>query len=240
MSETTHTYTDPPKDLTPPSERLVDPAIAAIEETTALVVLEANGITITDADGYGYAGAFLTETLKPARAEIEATFGPIVKAAHLAHKEALTQRQRHEGPLIKAEHIVKRAMGTYVTEQRRIAAVAETERLRVAREEAEAAALAEAERLEAAGHTEAAEEKITAPVVPVVSAPPPEEPKAAGVSARMVSKYRIIDPSAIDRDYLMPDEKKIGQVVRAMGADAERLIGGIEVYEEPVIAASAR
>ncbi|KKL00860.1 hypothetical protein LCGC14_2628320, partial [marine sediment metagenome] len=40
--------------------------------------------------------------------------------------------------------------------------------------------------------------------------------------------------------FMMPDEKKIGQIVRSMGADAARLVGGIEVYEEPVIAAKAR
>ncbi len=219
---------------------LTSPAIAAIEESTALVVTEAQGITITDQDSYGYAGAFLTDVLKPARKEIEATFGPIVKAAHAAHREATGQRKRHEAPLIEAEKIVKSVMGVYVIEQRRIAADAEAERLKVAREEAEVATLAEAARLEEAGHTEAAEEMITAPMVPVVSAPPPEAPKADGVSARFVTKYRIIDARKITAAFMMPDEKKIGQIVRSMGADAARLVGGIEVYEEPVIAAKAR
>ena len=218
-----------------------DPAIAAIEETTALVVLEAEGFgTIREAHTYEAAGAFLTGSIKPARKEIAATFGPIITAAHATHKEAVAQRRRHEEPLIKAEQIVKAAMGSYVTEQRRITAEAEAERMKAARDKAEAATLAEASRLEEAGHTEAAEEMITAPVVPIVSTPPPAAPKAAGVSTRMVTKYRIINESAIDRAYLMPDEKKIRQVVRAMGGDAARLIGGIEVYEEPVIAASAR
>ncbi|KKK56153.1 hypothetical protein LCGC14_3067370 [marine sediment metagenome] len=219
---------------------LTSPAIAAIEESTALVVTEAQGITITDQDSYGYAGAFLTDVLKPARAEIDATFGKIIKKAHAAHKEAVGQRKRHEAPLIEAENIVKSIMGVYVIEQRRIAAEADAERLRVAREEAETAALAEAARLEDAGHTEAAEEMITAPVVPVVSAPPPEEPKADGVSSRFVTKFKIIDARKITAAFMMPNEKKIGQIVRSMGADAAQLVGGIEVYEEPVIAAKAR
>ncbi|HEU01364.1 hypothetical protein LCGC14_1749190 [marine sediment metagenome] len=223
------------------SDKARDPdPFAAIEESTALVVTEAQGITITDQDSYGHAGAFLTDVLKPARKEIEATFGPIIKKAHAAHKEATGQRKRHEAPLIEAEKIVKSIMGAYVIEQRRIAAEAEAERLKVAREEAETAALAEAARLEEAGHTEAAAEMITAPVVPVVSAPPPEEPKADGVSARFVTKYRIIDARKITAAFMMPDEKKIGQIVRSMGVDAARLVGGIEIYEEPVIAAAAR
>lgn len=214
--------------------------IAAIEESTALLVTEAQGITITDQDSYGYAGAFLTEMLKPALREIEARFRPMQRAADAAKKEILDQRRALEVPLRAAERITKELMGAYVIEQRRIAAAAEAERLRVAREEAETAALAEAARLEEAGHTEAAEEMITAPVVPVVSAPPPEEPKAEGVSARFVTKYRIINVDQVGRAFMMPDEKKIGQVVRSMGADAAEMVGGIEVYEEPVIAAAAR
>lgn len=217
-----------------------DPAIEAIKETTELVVAQATAIAITDQDSFEDAGVFLTETLKPALKEIAATFDPIVSAAHTTHKEAVAQRNRHAKPLREAERIVKSAMGGYITEQRRIAAAAETERLRLAREEAETAALAEAERLEAAGHDEAAIELISAPVVPVVSAPPPEAPKAAGVSSRMVTKYRIINASAIAPAYLKPDEKKIGKVVDAFGAEAQDMVGGIEVYEEPVIAASAR
>ena len=226
---------DPAREILDP-----DPVIAAIEEKGAAVMFTAGGYhTIESTDEYEAAGAFLTEQLKPALAEIERTWRPMQRKIQAAHKEVVAQRRRHEDPLFEAERIVKGAMGTYVTEQRRIAAVAETERLRVAREEAESAALAEAERLEAAGHKEAAEEKITAPVVPVVSAPPPEEPKAAGTSARLVTKYRIIDSTRIHRAYMMPDEKKIGQIVRSMGADAEELVGGIELYQVPVIAARA-
>ncbi len=223
------------------SDMVRDPdPFAAIEESTALVVTEAQGITITDQDSYAYAGAFVTKSLKPALREIEARFRPMQRAADASKKEILDQRRALEDPLKEAERITKQRMGVWLTEQRRITAEAEAERLRVAREEAETATLAEAARLEEAGHTKAAEEMITAPVVPVVSAPPPEEPKAAGVSARFVTKYRIIDARKITAAFMMPDEKKIGQIVRSMGADAAELVGGIEIYEEPVIAASAR
>lgn len=222
------------------NEQTTDETIAAIEETTELVVQQATAIAIVDAETYDAAGAFLTETLKPALQEIERTFGPIVTTAHIAHKEALSQRRRHEDPLKKAEKIIKGSMGVYVTEQRRVAAAEEAERIRIAREEAESRQIEEAAALESAGHVEAANEKMAEPAVPIVVAPVVEAPKSAGTSARMVTKFRIIDASAINRKFLVPDEKKIGQMVRAMGAEAADLIGGIEVYEEPVIAASAR
>ncbi len=226
---------DPAKEILDP-----DPAIAEIEESTALVVTEANAIVITDQDTYEGAAAFLTGTIKAVLAAIAETFDPIDDAQKAARKVTIAQRKRHEAPLIEAQKIVKAAMGVYVIEQRRVAADAEAERLKAAREEAETAALAEASRLEEAGHTEAAEEMITAPVVPVVSAPPPEAPTADGVAARFVSKFKIIDARKITAAFMMPNEKKIGQIVRSMGADAAELVGGIEIYEEPVIAASAR
>lgn len=212
----------------------------AIEENTELVVQQATAITISDQETYEGAGVFLTGVLKPALQEIERTFGPIVKTAHTAHREALAQRKRHEEPLKKAEKIVKQSMGGYVVEQRRIQAAEEAARQKAAREEAEARQLEEAAALEEAGHIEAAEEKLAAPAIPVVATPAPEAPKAAGTSVTMKTKYRIIDAGAIDRKYMQPDEKKIGQLVRAMGADAAELVGGIEVYEEPVMRAAAR
>ncbi len=220
------------------SDKARDPdPFAAIEESTALVVTEAQGITITDQDSYGYAGSFLTESLKPALQQIEARFRPMQRAADASKKEILNQRRALEGPLKEAELITKQLMGVFVIEQRRIAAEAEAERQRVAREEAETAALAEAARLEEAGHTEAAEEMITAPVVPVVSAPPPEAPKADGVSVRMITKFRIINLAKIDRKFLIPDEKKIRQIVNGFGADAAEMVGGIEIYSVPSVSA---
>lgn len=216
-------------------------AVAAVEEHASEVVATAAAFhAIEDHATYNQAAAFLTDTLKPALDELEATFGPIVKKAHEAHKEAIAQRRRHEQPLLEAQRIVKGAMGAFVTAERARAEAEEAERLRKAREEREAAQLAEAERLEEAGHHEAAKEKIAAPTVPVVTTPAPAPPQAEGVTTRMVTKYRIVDEAAIGRKYLKPDTTKIGQVVRAMGADAVELVGGIEVYEEPVTAVRGR
>ena len=130
-------------------------------------------------------------------------------------------------------------MGAYYAEQQRALKAAEEERLELARKEAEDRAVEEAARLERNGQQEAADERLAAPVAPVVSTPAPQAPKAAGVSVKTKPNFRIVAESKIGREYLMVDKVKIGKVVRAMGVDAERLIGGIEVYEEPVVSARA-
>ena len=73
--------------------------------------------------------------------------------------------------------------------------------------------------------------------MPVVTSPTPAAPKAEGVSVRMIKKFRILNAAAIHRNFLVPDEKKIRKVVDSMGPDAETLVGGIEVYETPSVAA---
>lgn len=68
--------------------------------------------------------------------------------------------------------------------------------------------------------------------------------KVAGKSNRTTYKYRIINPQLIDRRYLVPNEKMLGDLVKAMKTEAPELIGSttdpltgkvtyaIEVYEE--------
>ena len=46
-------------------------------------------------------------------------------------------------------------------------------------------------------------------------------------------KFRIVDASKVDRRFLIPDEKAIGQIVRSMKGVAATIVGGIEVYNEP-------
>lgn len=210
-----------------------------VEEHVEAVVARAREIRISTQAQYEAAASFLTDELKPALREIDDTFGPIVKAAHLAHQEALTQRRRHEMPLLEAEKIVKGAMTGYSAEQRRIAAEQERQRIAEARRLAEDAAVEEAARLERDGHQEAAQARLEQPVTPVIRTPAPPLPKAAGISEKPIMKFRIVDPSKIGRKFMQPDTKKIRAVVRSMGADAETVVGGIEVYEEATIAARA-
>lgn len=214
-----------------------DPDIKAVAARAGDVVGKAEALKIETDDDYADAGSFLVDVLKPMLREVDETFGPIVKQAHATHKAAVAARKRHEQPLLDAEKAVKGAMGSYHQAKVREAERAEQERIEAARRQAEDEAVEEAARLETAGKTEAANDRLRQPVTPVVATPAPAPPKAEGVGVRTKTKYRITDESKIDRKYLQPNKSKIGQVVRAMGADAEELVGGIEVYEEPVVSA---
>ena len=226
----------------------------ALENETALVPQKAQGIEIADQVGLDYAVDML-KSIKGLQKQINETFDPIVKAAHLAHKEAKSQKSKVEAPLKEAEGIIKPKIAAYNAElekQRR----AEEDRIRQEQEERERKAREEAEKAEEEARLKVAaeaeevgmsEEEVdeildhalpveVAPVQPVAPAPAPV-PKMSGVSTRKKWLYRITDATAIPREYLMIDEKKIGGVVRA--AKGAVIIPGVEPYSEDVVSARA-
>ncbi len=201
--------------------------VSELEELRDPVVGKASELVISDQPTYEEAGAFLTEVIKPTLKKIAESCGPVVKAAHAAHKAATTQKNELEAPLKEAERLVKTKIGDYEDEQERLAAE-EARRLReeearlererqqreaAARREAqqrEVAALRKAEELEAAGKNEeaaAALEVATAPAPEPepeperLPAPPPRPaPRAVqGVSSRKVWKTEVTDPMALIR-----------------------------------------
>ncbi len=97
-----------------------------------------------------------------------------------------------------------------------------------------------AEKLEAQGKEERAE--LVRSSVPVLPLPiiASDVPQVKGVTVRKNWKYRILYPEKIAPGFLMPDETKIGKAVRAIGKLAEQTVGGIEVYEEEIMARTGR
>jgi vacuolar-type H+-ATPase subunit I/STV1 len=202
-------------------------------ETKALSIVDkAKLIKVTDAPSYLFAGD-LWKVIDATIKEVKATFDPIVEAAHKAHKEATTKRASFLDPLENAKKGVKSLMSAYDAEQDRIR-LAEQKRLEEEqrkREEEERLALAV--ELEQSGEKEQAEAVLETPVpvVPVIlqKATPKLE---GGPVYRTVWKFRIVDLNLIPRQYLIPDEVKIGGVVRALKGDCN--IPGVEVYQERV------
>ena len=95
----------------------------------------------------------------------------------------------------------------------------------------------EAATADAAGHSERALEILNKPVLaPVI--PNAEAPKAKGIAARKTFRYEILDPSKLRPEFLIPDERKIADLVRKMGKESEAIVGkgAIQVREETVIA----
>lgn len=94
----------------------------------------------------------------------------------------------------------------------------------------EAAERTEALRIQQADAKRAAAEQI--PAAPVVHI---EQPKVAGISSSTVWRFEIINPGLIPREYLTPDEKAIGGVVRSLKGRAS--IPGVRIFEETVMSA---
>jgi len=204
----------------------------AAEARAQQSLAHAESMSVTNADEY-QAAADEVMAIKSKWKEIE----DARKALKQPVDEAAKRIQAFFKPpldfLTKAEGIIKRKMVEWKSEQDRIAREeqrkaeekARKERERLEREAAKAAAAGREERAEVL--RERAEVVVAAPVAPVV-------PKVGGISERTIWKFEIVDASQLPRQFLMPNEKRIGEYVRAMKSDAT--IAGVRVYEEIALA----
>lgn len=211
------------------------PPINAIEKSVLTTSEYAGLMTVADAEQYTEASDFLKSITK-VRKEVEETFGPIKQKAHETWKEAVAQEKKYLDPLDKALALVKSKIGGYLrSEEKRRREQEEAERA-IARKAAEEIALAEAAELQRQGETKAAEQVIEQAVAapsPVVIVPKTVA-KQEGISVRKVWKFRVKDSALVPREYLVVDETKIGQVVRALKENAK--IPGVEIYSEDSVA----
>lgn len=193
---------------------------------------------VTTGNEFAVAGAWVRDVIIPMERKIDETFDPIIKAAHAAHKQALSKKAEVLQPVELAKQTVKRAMGAYSAEierqRREEAEAARREAQRIAEEKALAAAQAAQNR----GDMEAADRALEAPptVVVKIESQVERQPEVKGVSTRKTFRFEIIDPESIRREFLMPDEVKIGKLVRTMGKGAESMVGGIRVIEDVTVA----
>lgn len=180
--------------------------IAVIEKQSAKVVERAKAIVVADQKTYDVANAFIS-TIKGVQKEVKATFEPIIKKAHAAHKEAVAQKDRHLKPLEQAEKFVKEKTVAYYTEQER----KRREEERKAQEKADREAQKEKDRLEARakkaeenGDTTKAEtlRDKAEEVEPVDLFVAPKVEQSAGVSYREKWTAIVIDKKTV------PDEWK--------------------------------
>lgn len=158
----------------------------------------------------------------------EAFMDPMVDAAYASHKVLTTQRKELIGPVKAAIKIYARKMGLFQEEMERERVIAQqvlqAEADKLAQEEADAAAAMVADDNPELAAVIA--ENVVAPVVEVESI----APKYAGTAVRTTWKHRIVDASAIPREWMTPDEKAIGAHGRAKKGEAK--IAGVEFYGE--------
>jgi hypothetical protein len=176
-------------------------------------------IMITDDTGYHLAGEFL-KRVKATAKDVEAHFQPEYEVVYSAYKEVLDHRKSYQNLLAEAEATVKVKMGEY---NRLIERRAAAERQKIAEQQAADRAAAEAS---------GAVLFDVAPPAPIV-----EAPKVAGVYEVITYRYEITDLEKLPRYLMIPDDKKIGQLVRVGGKSAN--IPGVTVIEEKGMRARA-
>lgn len=167
---------------------------------------------------------------------------PMKQKAAETHKAICAQENAVRKPFEEAKQFLSRLIGAFdvrVEQQRRAEEARLQEQLRLEAEaeekkRAEEQAIADAIELEAAGDTKGAAAVLANPVPQQIYVPPvilpKQTPKTVGVSSSQNWKFRITNVDLIPRQYLVPDEKMIGQIVRA--SKSKTNIPGIEAYPE--------
>jgi hypothetical protein len=201
----------------------------------------AASLIVRDQDTLDGAKSFLMD-VKRLTEKLDNLYDERIDQAHKLHKGLLADKKQFMAPLELAEQITKRTIAGYLAEEDRKRREAEAERARIeaaARAEAEKA-LKAVERAEAKGDSEKAQALADAAVAKMesaIDAAPiiPDAPEAGGLSLREDWKFSIADKSLLPREYLMPDEVKIGRVVRALKGEAN--IPGVSVWSKRTVAA---
>lgn len=234
------------KDLVPVSEiaqvevklKAVGEEIDALKKKAAAIAAEASTVLDRAAEmpvetyaQYEAAGEALRE-IKGALKLVDARVGPLVAAAHQAHKAAKSIETAFKGPMEKLLGVVKMKMRAVIVREE-IRGATPIEEISLDGEKLTAAyALAEE------GKQEEAEALLAEAGVFTPDELPAGLPKIDGVSIRTEWGWKCVDEKKVPRDMLMLDKTKIGRVVRAM-QDKTKL-KGIKVYRFPNLAISAK
>lgn len=160
-----------------------------------------------------------------------------------AKKATMDQWKESDAPLERIEDGLRLSIRTYTEAKRIKAEEAQAELDRIAREAAETERLEAAASLEAEGKVEEAEAALEPEAIEqavqqrqtfVSSAPP----KVAGVATTKNWRFRITNEDQIPREYMMPNEKAIGQHARSLKEKAS--IPGVHIYSEDGVRVTGR
>ncbi|HQQ75733.1 MAG TPA: hypothetical protein PLB01_00125 [Thermoanaerobaculia bacterium] len=209
------------------------PDAGPMKQEGLAIVEQALAVHITDPESHKAAAEQLVHIAGMVK-RVKAAFAEPKRLAHAAHKSITALEGEALEHLEKADRLYRSAISRWLVEEDRRRAAEQARIEAEERAKAQDAAIAEAVALEAAGDIKGAERVLAEPVLaPVVEIPKTVTP---GVSqGRKSYDFRITDPAAIKRQYLIPDEVAIRKIVKAMGPDAATVIGGIEVLEERIV-----
>lgn len=210
---------------------IVEPEIQDLQASSGDMVGQAAMLSVTDDASFSRGGEMLLEIKRRAKI-VDERFADPVSLAHKAHKALTALRDSVLSPFKQAEITIKGKLGTYQMDIER-KRQEEADRLRrQAEAQAEADRIAKAEKQMDKGDLAGCKETLEA--APAFVPPPrvttPEPPKVAGVSFKDVWKFEIVDASKLPAEYLIPNEKAIGQTVK--GLMGKTSIPGVRVWAE--------
>jgi phage-related minor tail protein len=199
------------------------------QQQIAAIERQITGMVVRDSESYSLA-VDLGKQIKDRRRAVEEFFVPLKRAADAAKRVLLDAEKKALGPLQAAESHLSQQVTNYRLEQERIdrqrreqAEEEERARIRQARER-------EAEEARARGREKLAAAIEKAPIdTPKVNVPS-SLPAVGRIARRKVWKFRVVDPAAVPPEFLIPDEKKIGERVREQ--QEKCAIAGVEVWAE--------
>jgi len=168
--------------------------IMELEQEVQKIDVQAQNFIIKTQDSYDKANDFL-KAIKGLQQQVKDTFGPIIKKAYEAHKEAKAQETIHLDPLLKAESLVKGKMLTFWQEQEHLRREAEA-KLQAEAEKKRQEALAKAEAARAEGKEAKAdkyEEKASQIIAPTLA---PSFDKGS-VAVKKIWHAEVIDLMAL-------------------------------------------
>jgi hypothetical protein len=220
----------------PTTETALAPMVDEAKTRALSMPAMAAKIKVTDQSSLNSAERFRAD-IKNLMEQVRGSFRPQISQADKLHKSLIKEEKKFLDPLEEAERIVNRqAIAPYLAAEREKKEAAERARAEAesrVREEA-AKAVAKAQAAVANGDQAKADklmDKAFAKVDEIRNAAPivPDAPDT-GLSLRREWKFSVMDAALLPAEYLMPDEKKIGRIVRA--SEGKLQIPGVKVWFE--------
>ncbi len=199
----------------------------ALRQDVDQILAKMEQLAITNDDQFQETAEFL-QGIKGKQKEVKDNFEPRRAKAEAEKQKVLAEINSYKRPLEKAEIIVKKKLGEYRVEQEQKRREEEQKRLAELKTQEEDRLLEEAE---ANGDESILDDEIML-AKPTLET---EIPKMAGISFTEVWHFEIVDVKQIPRDYMIPDERKIQGVVKALKDKTN--IPGVRVYSDQQVGA---
>ncbi len=197
------------------------------KQNVELKVQESKTVIINNQSDYLNAVEML-KGIKALRKKLDDRYKPIQEKTKEANQLALQNIRDYQVPLNDAERTINSSMGKYVTKKNK-ERKAEEDRIKKIAEEKERADIKKD--LEECGlDKKEAEQEAEKMEVVVPDVQIQDETKVENLSYRTNWYFLIEDVSKIPREYMIPDEKRIGNVARTLKGTIT--IPGVKIYSE--------